>query len=233
LARAIKTTGISMFVRAAAGLRDTAALRLCRDAAAGVIFSGQNLCRAQSQNCETGKTHVSAEINMCDEIKTLLPIIVGGAIGIAGSIIAPTWLEYSRRKHERESLTGAFVGEISAVIEICKRRQYIENIRALVTEAKARQAEPNKSVWFHFSIRRNPFPVYDANVTRLGLLKDPLPRQIARFYTQSSSILEDIADMREGKIQRNRDESIRCLEALLELFEDTQAVGEKIVLDAG
>jgi hypothetical protein len=30
LARAIKTTGISMFVRAAAGLRDTAALRLGR-----------------------------------------------------------------------------------------------------------------------------------------------------------------------------------------------------------
>jgi hypothetical protein len=27
-----------MFVRAAAGLRDTAALRLCRDAAAGVFF---------------------------------------------------------------------------------------------------------------------------------------------------------------------------------------------------
>jgi hypothetical protein len=53
LARAIKTTGISMFVRAAAGLRDTAALRLCRNAAAVVIFSGQILCRAQSQNCET------------------------------------------------------------------------------------------------------------------------------------------------------------------------------------
>jgi len=169
---------------------------------------------------------------MCDEIKTLLPIIVGGAIGIAGSIIAPTWLEYSRRKHEQESLTGAFVGEISAVLEICKRRQYIESIRALITEAKAQQAEPNKSVWFHFSVRRNPFPVYDANVSRLGLLNDPLPRQIARFYTQSSSILEDIADMREGKIQRNRDESIRCLEALLELFEDTQAVGQKIVSDA-
>jgi hypothetical protein len=50
LARAIKTTGISMFVRAAAGLRDTAALRLCRDTAAGVIFSGQILCRAQSKN---------------------------------------------------------------------------------------------------------------------------------------------------------------------------------------
>jgi hypothetical protein len=26
-------------------------------AAAGVIFSGQNLCRAQSQNCDTKKTH--------------------------------------------------------------------------------------------------------------------------------------------------------------------------------
>jgi hypothetical protein len=40
LARAIKITGISMFVRAAAGLRDTAALRLCRDAAAGVFLGG-------------------------------------------------------------------------------------------------------------------------------------------------------------------------------------------------
>ena len=36
---------------AAAGLRETAALRLRRDAAAaGVIFSGQNFWRAQSQN---------------------------------------------------------------------------------------------------------------------------------------------------------------------------------------
>jgi hypothetical protein len=48
-----------MFVRAAAGLRDTAALRLCRAAADGVVFSGQILCRAQSQNCETKKTHAS------------------------------------------------------------------------------------------------------------------------------------------------------------------------------
>jgi hypothetical protein len=164
---------------------------------------------------------------------TLWPTIVGGAIGIAGSILAPTYLEYSRRKAERLSLAGAFVGEISALIEICKRRQYIENIRALINEAKTKQAEPNKNVWFHFSVRRNPFPVYDANVTRLGILSDPLPGQIARFYTQSSSILEDIADMREGKFQRNRDESIRCLEALLKLFEDTQALGTKIVSDAG
>jgi hypothetical protein len=163
----------------------------------------------------------------------LLPIIIGGVIGIAGSIIAPVWLECYRRKQEQKNLTGAFIGEISALVEICKRRQYIENIRAVITEAKAKQTEPNKSIWFHFSVRRNPFPVYDANVARLGLLNDPLPQKIALFYTQSSSILEDIADMREGKIQRNRDESIRCLEALLKLFEDTLNLGEKIVLDVG
>jgi hypothetical protein len=173
---------------------------------------------------------------MRDETEIWIPLlstIVGGAIAFAGSIIAPTYLEKSRRKDEQKNLTGAFIGEISALLEICKRRQYIEHIRAVIAEAKSKQVEPNKNVWFHFSVRRNPFPVYDANVTRLGLLTDPLPRQIARFYTQSSSILEDIADMREGKFQRSRDESIRCLEALLNLFEDTLALGAKIVADAG
>jgi len=108
LARAIKTTGISMFVRAAAGLRDSAALRLCRDAAAGVIFSGQNFCRAQSKNCET-KTP-----NTCATHKTGGPNILGNTMPnlTIGQLVA---------KINKRASTHA-IGELQQIRKQLKRR---------------------------------------------------------------------------------------------------------------
>jgi hypothetical protein len=54
---------------------------------------------------------------------------------------------------------------------------------------------------------------------------------IARFYSQASSILEDIADFRERRLPEGRDESVRRLEELLKLFEDTERLGREIVDD--
>ena len=106
---------------------------------------------------------------------------------------------------------------------------YIEGMRAVINAAKA-GSDSNVPYWYHFSVRRNPFAVYDANLARLGILHDPLPRLITQFYAQASSILEDIADMRERTTQpRDREESIRRLEQLLGLFEDTHALGKEII----
>ena len=69
-------------------------------------------------------------------IKTLPPVIsvlIGGLIGIAGSYTA---FRYQRRS-EGKSITAAFAAEISAILEIAKKRNYvdvlkrdIENIRS-------------------------------------------------------------------------------------------------------
>jgi hypothetical protein len=75
--------------------------------------------------------------------------------------------------------------------------------------------------------------VYEANLTRIGILPDPLPKQIVGFYAGVSSILEDIDDMREGKNQRTPEDRIRVLKELLQLFEATLALGQKILDDAG
>jgi hypothetical protein len=167
----------------------------------------------------------------------LTPVIVGGLIGIAGSVIGiigsfatSVYLESIRREAERKSLTGAIVGEISALLEISERRRYVEALSSLIAMAKA--GHPDISYSFVFSVRRNPFIVYDANLSRIGILRVPLPRKIARFYAQASSILEDIADMREDKFRRDHDESIRVLEGLLKLFEDTHSLGREIIADA-
>lgn len=156
-------------------------------------------------------------------------MIVGGLIGIVGALATSVCLEHVRRRADRTSLTGAIVGEISALMEISERRGYIDGLRALIAKARI-GSEPKVIYWYQFSVRRNPFAVYDANLARFGILSDPLPRLIARFYTQASSILEDIGDMRERKFEaRNRDESIHRLEELLKLFEDTQALGRQII----
>ena len=172
-------------------------------------------------------------------MQNLTPIIVGGLIGIVGSIVGivgsfatSAYLELAKQKAERKNLTGAIVGEISALIEISERRGYIEHLRRVIAEAKA-QPNPDIGYRFYFSSRRNSFSVYDANLGRLGVMPDPLPRLIVQFYTQTASILEDIADMRESTAVRNRDQSIQMLEALLKLFEDTRSLGKEIISKAG
>jgi hypothetical protein len=163
---------------------------------------------------------------------SMAPVVVGGAIGIMGTLASSTLLDKTRRKAERKSLTGAFVGEISALIEVSDRRGYLQHLHKLIAAAKA-DPNPNSVRSFHFSNRRNPFAVYDANLTRLGILRDPLPQLITRFYTQASSALEDVADMREGKfLPRNRDASIQRLQNLLELLEDTRASGCQVIAAA-
>jgi hypothetical protein len=161
---------------------------------------------------------------------SLIGVIIGGIIGVTGSVVGPLCLEFVRHRAERKNLTCALVGEISALITIVERRRYIPGLRSLIEVART---NPNldTSYFYHFSVRRNPFPVYDANVSRIGLLESSLAMNIARFYSQASSILEDIADFRERRLPEGRDESVRRLEELLKLFEDTERLGREIVDD--
>jgi hypothetical protein len=150
--------------------------------------------------------------------------IAGGLIAIAGTLIA----EALRRRADRISLSQAIVGEISALVEIVRRRHYIEDLTALV---QRRNAEGNLASggWFRFSARGNYFAVYQANLVRVGMLRDPKPGLVAQYYTQASSILEDIKDIDEGKFSSlTPNEATRGLEELLGLFKDTDDLGRKL-----
>jgi hypothetical protein len=164
---------------------------------------------------------------------SLAPVIVGGAIGIVGGLVTQVWLERATRRADQRSLTEAIVGEVSAVVEICERRGYIAQLDALIKKAEA-GSDPNAVPAFYFSARRNYFAVYDANLARLGILRKPRPGLVVRFYTQASSVLEDIADMREGKLPAlNQGEGIRRLEEVRNLLRDTLALGRQAVEAAG
>jgi hypothetical protein len=158
----------------------------------------------------------------------LLGVIIGGIIGVTGSVVGPLCLAYVQRRAERKNLACALAAEIAALIDIVERRQYIAGLRQLIEVARNNQ-DLNGAFFYQFSVRRNPLAVYDANLSRIGLLKPTLSVRIARFYAQASAILEDIADFREGRIPEGRDDSVRRLEELLQLFEDSQTLGREIV----
>jgi len=69
-------------------------------------------------------------------IKTLVPLIsalIGGLIGITGSYVAFLY----QRRSERKSLTAAFAAEISALLEIAERRDYVGIIRRDIENVRA------------------------------------------------------------------------------------------------
>jgi hypothetical protein len=150
--------------------------------------------------------------------------IAGGCVAILGSVATPIFLERSRRFAERESLTGAIVGEVQALIEISKHRKYIEGVRQELTKG---QTDPAKCGTFGFSVRRNPMRVYESNLTRIGILPAPLSKQVVSFYAGISSILEDMEDMSEGKIKRTPQDRIRVLTEVLQLGENIISNAER------
>jgi hypothetical protein len=193
--------------------------------------AGQRSAIKSRRAQDAGKKHdFVAFMAVISEMDNFWSVILGAFVAIASGVAMPFLLEKNKRNAERLSLTGAIVGEIQALIEISRHRKYIEGIRQELTKA---QTNPDKCCAFHFSVRRNPMRVYESNLRRIGLLPDPLPKQIVSFYAGISSILEDIEDMREGNIQRTPEDQIRVLNELLQLMESTLAIGEVIIAGAG
>jgi hypothetical protein len=162
-------------------------------------------------------------------MESLLPVVVGGIIGVAGGVLGPLLHEILRQNAERKNLTAALISEINSLLQIVERRKYFEELEKLISYARLDNSRDIKYI-YRFSVRRNPFSVYDANLSKIGILKPPLPKKITQFYAQAASILEDIADMSEGKnIPIDPKSSIERLEALLQLGKDTIELGREIV----
>jgi hypothetical protein len=156
----------------------------------------------------------------------LISVIVGGLLVAIGGFASNTWLDIIRKRKLRRTLALAIRGEVQALLEIFEKRGYIEGIRA----AKAHIEATGKFQAYHFSARKNYFSVFEANVGKIGNLKPPLSELITRFYAQAKSILEDME--RFEKLDPASVDPIAAIatyDEVLNIFEDTVAVGKRIV----
>lgn len=114
------------------------------------------------------------------------------------------------------------MGEISAVLEIVKRRNYIAHLQQVIAHVQ-QTGQPKP---FFVSVTQEYFWVYKQNASRLGILKHPLPQKIATFYTQCFAILEDL---KSSFTPSTAQQSLMMLQELLSLFQSTTDLGAEIL----
>ncbi len=155
----------------------------------------------------------------------LIGAAIGGFIGAAGGFLSKWLLERSRLRAERKQLAYAFKGEILAILSIAQMRHYVAGFEKLIVVMK----QTGKPIVFPVSITREYFNVFNANVSKIGFLKSPLPEEIARFYTQANSILDDFASRGSALWQQAPVEvAIELNQELIAIMTNTFILGDEI-----
>jgi hypothetical protein len=132
----------------------------------------------------------------------LLAALITGVFSFAGAWLATKVSKDGERKHEARQLAKTFKGELSGIIHILELRDYQTLIKATAAACRTR----NEVLIFSVVARQEYFAIYKANAGSIGKLQEPLPEQVAIFYTQAASLLEDftaLAEMRAGTKSRD------------------------------
>ena len=159
-------------------------------------------------------------------MSNLLGVALGGSIGVAGSIVSNWFLESYRRERLKESAALAFRGEISSLLILIDRRDYINHLKSV----KAYMEENREVRNFSFYAEREYFFVYKNYIDKIGLFSNPLPYKITKFYTLASALLEDVERInKQGLLTANVDEAIRFYDEMANFMEEIVTTGHDIV----
>lgn len=145
-------------------------------------------------------------------ITQLVAVIIGGLIAITGGFLSTTMLERRRQRQESRNLAFAFRGEITAILELIKERNYIERFQQVIEQIE----QSGEAFHMPFQVRYKYDLVYTGNVSKIGLLKEPLHELIPLFYTRLTAILEEMVNLGEGVYSKLE------LDILLRIYRDTR-----------
>jgi sugar/nucleoside kinase (ribokinase family) len=153
--------------------------------------------------------------------------LLGGIIAITGSLVGIYATQYFQRKNEGKNIASAFYGEISAILGMIKKRKYIEG----AIEALEYMNETGKGQIFHFNYKKDHFKVYEQNISKIGLLNDPLPEKIVLFYTYIFAVLQDIEDISKPDYTFPETAELKELfQELLDISTEIITLGEEILV---
>ena len=128
----------------------------------------------------------------------ILQTAVGGLLAIVGGAFG-LWFSWQR---ERQSLAAAFAAEIQAILDVVAWREAREG----VLQGK------------NFPISEDPFPVWKANVGKIGILPPDLASKVTGFYGRTAGMVQDFITLstrtmgNETQIRRRLAENIEELE---------------------
>ena len=109
----------------------------------------------------------------------ILQTAVGALIGADGAIAGGAFGSWFAWQKERQSVAAAFAGEVQGFIDVVDWLDWGRTFYGLIQIRK-------------IPIEDSPFPVFEANAGKIGLLPADLAAKVAGFYTFARGILQEL-----------------------------------------
>ncbi|MGY2275727.1 MULTISPECIES: hypothetical protein [Pseudomonas] len=128
-----------------------------------------------------------------DWTTVLVALATGGT-----AALGPVLLWIKQAQGERKSVRAALFAEVSALIELVERRHYLNDMKRYeafllpLTRRELDELNPD-DFKYPITVGEHYNRVYQANVSRLGILSAVEARQIVRFYQLADSVRADVS----------------------------------------
>ena len=123
------------------------------------------------------------------DLSNFVSVVVGAALATGGAFV----LDWFKRRHERRNITVALGGEVAAVAEVVRRRQWLNQIADFAAQA----TEHDHVQQFEVHLPPEFVPTCRLAMQHAGLLRGSLPRLLPRFVMLADGIASDIRRLAE------------------------------------
>jgi hypothetical protein len=124
--------------------------------------------------------------------------VIGGLVGGFSAFLANHLHRHHDLSRARRNVASALMGEIEVLV-LGVQSIYMVNADAHVHALSEEKSYPN----FHFRAERDYTPVFKGVAGNLGVLPNPLPRDLVSWYARLAICLEWARELHE--LARNRD----------------------------
>jgi hypothetical protein len=152
-------------------------------------------------------------------------VLIGGLIGIAGSVVPQWW----GQRQARASAHAAVLSYISAVLKIEEIRQHATLYRNCLTALRAGQHEPLPRI-FGAEDYAGPDDMQKAILSNVGLLAADVASDCVLFFDMLDNLSIDLKAIALGKVDGlSLAEKISIVEADLKMWDDSQRLGRDLI----
>jgi hypothetical protein len=136
----------------------------------------------------------------------------GASIGAAIAVIGVAFGAWFKGQLWRQSLAAALAAEVEAVTELTGHHRVVELLHTCIASMEAN----GKPEYPRFPIQDHPFPVFEENVEKIGILPVELAQEVSTFYTYAIAAVQDFRTLyNEGLSERSVDELISFLKEMV------------------
>src|SRR5262249_28191285 len=158
----------------------------------------------------------------------LLSVVVGGVVGVAGSVATSLTAKWWDERRQREELCAAFAAEIEALLKIVETRRHVANFEGWLRRWRNGEDDVPQMFWLNDGKAPEDL-VYTKNVDKIGLLGADAA-DIVLFYTNLGAVRINLrvfvtGQARDFTIERR----IAWVENALAIWRPTEALARSLV----